>query len=43
MIKALTVTILDTFKKCNDKFDYDPQHNPKRCLTNPPEGLSYFI
>ena len=38
IMKALTSNILDTFKKCNPQFFYNPTANPKRCLTYPPEG-----
>jgi len=39
MVKALTINILNTYKKINDKFHYDPKNNPKRCLTNPFDGV----
>jgi dual specificity protein kinase YAK1 len=39
ILYGVTTGILDTFKKCNPDFNYTPQSNPKRCLTNPPEGV----
>jgi len=42
-MKGLTTNILDTFKKCNPQFFYNPTANPKRCLTYPPEGCLFCV
>jgi len=39
LLYGVTSGILDTFKKCNPEFNYAAASNPKRCLTNPPEGV----
>jgi hypothetical protein len=37
-LKALTINILDTFKKCGKEFVYEETMKPRRELTFPNEG-----
>lgn len=42
-IKLLTHSILQTYKACNNDFNYEETMKPRRELTIPSEGKGFFI